>query len=95
MVHLSLNRKKSIMGIDAYIFQIEAGLFVIFLSLHMWIFMLTLPPIHLFARWMHGRDDRMVEIAKKYAHESDAWDPWHHPQLVNKRPKGFGRGLPL
>ena len=83
------------MGVDSKIFGLEAGLFGIFISLQMWVFMLSLPPIHYLAKWVHERDDRMIDAVRKFSLESDAWDPWHHPDLVNKRPKGFGKGLPL
>jgi len=93
-VHASLNRKASIMGIDARLFAMEAALLAVFISLQMLPFLLILPVIHAIARWAHSRDDQMVEASVPYAREKDAWDPWHHPKVVDKRPPGYGKGLP-
>lgn len=93
-VHISLNRKAAIMGVDSRVFATEAALLGIIITLQMLPFLLLLPVIHAIARWAHARDDQMVEASVKYTRESDAWDPWHHPRAVNKRPQGYGRGMP-
>jgi type IV secretory pathway TrbD component len=93
-IHTSLNRKKSIMGVDARVFATESALIGIFMVLQLWLFLLAIPLLHMLARWAHQRDDQMVEASVRYAREKDAWDPWHHPVIVGRRPKGYGKGLP-
>lgn len=93
-VHLSLNRPKVIMGVNGKVFGTEAGLIAIFVALQIYLFLLFIPIIHALARWAQSRDANLVEAAVKFSREKDAWDPWHHPAVVSKRPKGFGRGLP-
>ncbi|MGH7472194.1 MAG: VirB3 family type IV secretion system protein [Longimicrobiales bacterium] len=95
VVHLSLNRKASIMGVDAAIFGLEAALLGIFVSLQIWPFIALIPLVHALARWAYSRDERLIAAAMKYAREGDLWDPWHHTELTEKRPEGFGKGLPL
>lgn len=94
-VHASLNRKKLIMGVDARVFGLEAALVGIIVSLQVWPFLPLLPVLHLLARWAQARDDRMVEASVRYSREPDAWDPWHHHAVVERRPSGYGKGLPL
>lgn len=94
-VHLSLNRKNTILGVDSRVFGIEAGLLAIFISLQLWSFLLLLPFIHFLAKWAQARDERLFEAAMRYTREANTWDPWHHHALTKKRPEGFGRGLPL
>jgi type IV secretory pathway VirB3-like protein len=93
-VHASLNRKFAIMGVDARVFATEAALIGIFIALQMYVFLVLIPLVHGLARWAHARDDQMVEASVKYAREKDAWDPWHHPGVLAKRPAGYGRDLP-
>lgn len=95
VVHVSLNRKASIMGVDATIFGLEAALLAIFMSLSLWPFIGLIPIVHGLARWAYARDEQIVPAAMKYAREGDLWDPWHHAALAEKRPEGFGQGLPL
>lgn len=93
-VHSSLNRTKSMMGVDHLVFKGLALLGSIFVMLSMWGFLLFLPVGYWIARWMFARDPLLLQANIRYSREKDQWDAWHHPKTVNKRPRGYGKGLP-
>lgn len=82
------------MGVDARLFAMECALLAVFITLQVLMLIAILPLIHAIAKWAHARDDQMVEASVRYAREKDAWDPWHHPKVVDRRPAGYGRGMP-
>ncbi len=49
---------------------------------------------YLVGRWLSKRDDQYVAILMAYLKESHVYDATPRPSDLQRRPKGWGRGLP-
>ena len=92
-VHTSLNRRKAVMGVPAFVFALESFFVVLMMGAGMFIFIPCVLPIHFAARWMHARDDGSFASMINYQTEKDVYDPWARPATTSKRPAGYGKNL--
>jgi hypothetical protein len=91
--HHSLNYEPKIMGVIHKFFILECGLFFSLMILKFYIFIVFLPILHIFLRWISSKDFDGLQIYKKYMNEVDYWDPWIHFKETKNREKGYGQGL--
>ena len=94
VVHQSLNRDKSIMGINANILSLETGLICIVFILHLYYFIVLVIFLHVFFKFMMKHDFKIMEAFKCFAFEPDYWDPWPNISTFNNRNEKYGKGLP-
>ena len=49
---------------------------------------------YLIARWVTKKDDQYVGILLTYLNEDHVYDATPRPEDFNRRPRGWGKGLP-
>jgi type IV secretory pathway VirB3-like protein len=94
VVHQSLNRDKTSMGVNIKILALETGLVCIVSILHLYYFILLVLLIHMIFKFMMKHDVKIMEAFKIFAFEPDYWDPWPNIKTFNKRNDKYGKGLP-
>ena len=93
-IHLSLNRDKTIMGVDSNILTFEICLMVTIFIFQLYYFLILLLVVLFILKWLIKRDVKIIEASKIYSSESDFWDPWPNLKTFNHRDKKNGKGFP-
>lgn len=91
--HMSLNRPKLIVGIGSEAFGLMVVLGVLSLNLRSMPLALAIPPLHLFMRWVYRKDAVLLKAFLQYLKQADLYDPWVRASVMERRPRGCGRGL--
>jgi type IV secretory pathway VirB3-like protein len=92
--HLSLHRPRLIMGIEKAAF---GGLALVATFCVVAKSFLGIPAVviaFLIAKWMTKKDDQFVRVMLKFLDEEHVYDSTPRISDYQKRPKGWGRGLP-
>jgi len=92
--HNSLHRPKLIMGVEKGMFGglVFVAVFALVARAY-WIFPLTVVG-YLVGRWLSKVDDQYIAILFRYLNEEHVYDATPRPADFQRRPKGWGRGLP-
>jgi type IV secretory pathway TrbD component len=92
--YTSLNRNQTIMGVEKRAFMVEAFYASAMFANGFYAGLLMLPLIHALMRWLTKKDYMFFEIFMRYMNEGDAYSSIPQPSDWERRPLGWGRGLP-
>ena len=94
LFHLSLHRHKLIMGVEKSSFGgLVFGAVFSLVAQAFWAYPLLII-LFVLARWVTKKDDQFVGVLLKYLNEEHVYDALPRPSDFQKRPKGWGKGLP-
>lgn len=92
--HASLHRPKTVMGVEPYAFFMVAFLGSFFFASKAYLAMPIVPVAFLVAKWLTKKDPQFMAIMFRYVEEKHAYSALPRPEDWEKRPVGWGRGLP-
>lgn len=92
--HRSLNRPKLFVGIplNAFLVIVLGGSFA-FVAKVYWVIPCA-ALLWLIAKWLTKRDPAWMDVLEMYIKESHVYDSIPRKSTFNKRPAGWGKGLP-
>lgn len=93
-VHTSLNRNRTIMGVEQRAFMVVAFAASAMFANGVYLGLVFIPFLHLFMQWLTKKEHNFFNIFMQYLNESDAYGSIPRPKDWQKRPVGWGRGLP-
>lgn len=93
-VRTSLNRNKTIMGVEQRAFMVVAFAASAMFANGIYIGLLFIPLFHMFMQWLTKKEHNFFSIFMQYLNESDAYSSIPRPKDWERRPLGWGRGLP-
>lgn len=82
------------MGVEKMAFMITAFVASMLFANRMYIGMLLVVPLHFLLRWMTDKDYHFFRIFLRFIDEKDAYSSIPRPEDWQRRPLGWGRGLP-
>lgn len=92
--YTSLNRNRTIMGVEQNAFMVVAFIASMLFASQMYKSLLCIPLLHMLMQWFTKKDYFFFKIFLKYLDESDAYSSVTRPSDWDRRPLGWGRGLP-
>jgi len=92
--YASLNRDKTIMGVESRAFMIVAFIASILFASKMYYALMFVPLLHMLMQWFTKKDYYFFQMLLRYLDESDAYSSITRPEDWQRRPLGWGRGLP-
>jgi len=95
IIHNSLQRSKTIMGIESSAFGgiVFAGSFIVVAKSYWALPILAL--IYFLARWLTKADGQFMKLFFRYLDEGHVYDATPRPSDYQKRAVGWGKGVPL
>lgn len=92
--YASLNRNQKIMGVEKRAFMVVAFLASILFANGLYVALLLIPVLHGLLQWLTKKDYYFFGIFMRYLNEVDAYGSIPRPEDWERRPIGWGRGLP-
>lgn len=95
LVPTALQLPVTTLGVDRRAFYFNLGL-AAFLGVgaRLWWLLLLNLWVHLLLMWLTHRHPDLVAVYMQYRSQGDFYRPWGEPKLRNRRPEGYGRGMP-
>lgn len=92
--YASLNRDKTIMGVERNAFMVVAFLASILFAYQLYKALVFVPLLHTFMQFLTKKDYYFFKLFMNYLNEPDAYSSLPRPEDWQRRPIGWGRGLP-
>lgn len=93
-IYTSLNRNKSIMGVEKKAFMGVAFMASMMFATQLYFGLFLVPFFHFLMQWLTKKEHQFFDIFLKYLNESDAYSSIPRPSNWSVRPLGWGRNLP-
>lgn len=82
------------MGVERKAFMVVAFTASTLFANQLYLALLMVPFLHMLMQWLTKKDYHFFSIFLKYLNESDAYSAITRPEDWQRRPLGWGRGLP-
>lgn len=92
--YVSLNRDKTMMGVEQNAFMVVAFFASILFAYQLYKALAFVPLLHMLMQWFTKKDYYFFRIFLRYLDEADAYSSVTRPDDWQRRPIGWGRGLP-